>query len=63
MFWCLLIYEGETDDCSRYSTKESEKNNTKIFHPKYGNEKRAFVVTLTQNHRINILFNIIEIFK
>ena len=25
--------------------------------------KRAFVVTSTQNHQINILFNIIEIFK
>ena len=25
--------------------------------------KRAFVVTSTKNHRINILFNIIEIFK
>ena len=41
IFWCLLIYEGETDDCSSNSTKESEKNNTKNFHPRYGNEKKS----------------------
>ena len=36
-----------------------------IFYEKYNlNEAlRAFVVTSTQNHQINILFNIIEIFK
>ena len=41
MFWSLLISEAETDDCSSNSTKESEKNNTKIFHPNMGMKKSA----------------------
>ena len=41
IFWCLLIYEGETDDCSSNSTKESEKNNTKIFTQNMGMKKEV----------------------